>query len=75
MNRPVAFNGSEDEKIANWRTHVFFDDRCAVCDCRPYGVVADYPCGVEPLRETVDTSAPGYSPGSFLEVLILNRPE
>lgn len=62
VNRPVAFAGSEEEKQANRTTHHFvtyqwgeddFETRCLVCDARPSHVAADYPCGVEPPRETV----------------------
>lgn len=48
---PVAFTGTAEEKAANRATHYFRDGRCQDCDCRPFGRVAEYPCGVEPARE------------------------
>ena len=31
-------------------TWVLTDDRCLVCDCKPWGEVAKWPCGFEPPR-------------------------
>lgn len=75
LERPVPFSGTDAERQSNRLTHLFFgeDDRCAYCDCRSYGTVAEYPCGFEPPRETVDTESPGYAPGSGLEALIAGR--
>ena len=49
---PVRFTGTEAERQANLRTHSFDPQygRCMFCDCRPWGRVAEYPCGVEPPR-------------------------
>jgi hypothetical protein len=58
INRPIAFQGSEEERQTNRDSHNFSYDyeevRCFDCDCRPSHVAADYPCGTEPPRETVD---------------------
>lgn len=52
FNAPVPFAGSDEEKSANYSTH-YFDpeyDRCVNCDCRPWGRIAEYPCGAEVPR-------------------------
>ena len=60
INRPKDFPGTPEEIAANRETHAFFDGfdpeegaRCAVCDCRPGGTVAQWPCGQEPPREII----------------------
>lgn len=59
INRPVAFPGTAEEAAANYQTHDWIVEspeeplRCAVCDCKFWHVAANYPCGVEPPRETV----------------------
>jgi hypothetical protein len=57
INRPIPFQGTEAQRRANRATHQFgseFDDfRCLNCDCKPGHKAADYPCGVEPPRETI----------------------
>ena len=57
VNRPVAFPGTPEERLENQRTHDWnwADDevRCWRCDSKAWHVAADYPCGVEPPRETV----------------------
>lgn len=54
-NRPVPFKGTKEEQMKNYRTHNFNNEyaRCMECDCRPWGEVANYPCGTEPPREWV----------------------
>lgn len=61
-NRPVKFPGTLEEAAANYHTHDFityqfgeddFETECVNCFCRPWGQVAQYPCGVEPPREIV----------------------
>lgn len=47
---PARFAGTDAEREANRRTHAFYEDRCMNCDCRPWGRVAEWPCGVEPPR-------------------------
>lgn len=59
INRPVAFTGTDEERTANRATHRFTVDfdgevRCLECEHKLWHVGADYPCGVEPERETVD---------------------
>lgn len=57
VNRPVEFLGTEAERVANRATHQYAwdsDPRCIYCDCKPWHVAADYSCGVEPPRETVE---------------------
>jgi hypothetical protein len=57
-NRPVAFPGTDDEKVANYKTHAFVcygeEMECMDCFCKPWHTAADYPCGTEPPRETVE---------------------
>jgi hypothetical protein len=52
VNAPVPFAGTPEEADANYRTHAFDPqyDRCIYCDCRPWGRVANYPCGAEVPR-------------------------
>jgi hypothetical protein len=61
LHRPMAWPGTEEQKMSNRATHLYFGDddwRCTNCDCRPGGTVADWPCGTEPPRETVAWGAP-----------------
>ena len=56
VNRPQAFPGTAEEIAANRASHVFYGDedgRCMSCDCRPFGTVAQWPCGAEVPREEV----------------------
>lgn len=59
VNRPVAWPGTEVERAANEATHHWMAwdpeemPRCTRCDCNAWGTVKDWPCGVEPPRETV----------------------
>lgn len=57
INRPVQFDGTEEQKTANYATHsfVYYDDEaeCVDCFCKPWHTAASYPCGQEPDRETV----------------------
>lgn len=50
VNAPAKFAGSVDEAMVNYGSHYFVDGRCMDCDCRPFGRVASWPCGVEPPR-------------------------
>lgn len=50
VNAPARYEGTAAEVEANRATHWFIDGRCADCDCRPWGRVAEWPCGVEPAR-------------------------
>lgn len=58
VDRPVAFPGTEEEKIANRNSHMMFQGRCMNCDCNNWGTVRDYPCGQEPPREIVAINYP-----------------
>lgn len=57
VNRPQRFPGSDEEREANRGTHAFMDHfmdgdvRCGNCDCRPWGRVAEWPCGATVPRE------------------------
>ena len=61
INQPIS-NPDRDAAQDNWNTHSFgYGDRCAACDCRPYGRVAQWPCGADVERETVeDNGGPDY---------------
>jgi hypothetical protein len=57
-NKPITFEGTDEQAEINRRTHNFitFDSlnyNCADCDCKPYHAAAKYPCGQEPERETI----------------------
>lgn len=58
MERPANFPGTREEIEANYATHSFdaYYERCVLCDCRPWGYTAEWPCGTEPPRvtETID---------------------
>lgn len=45
--RALPFAGTQEQANANYDTHAFDHeyDRCMYCDCRPWGVWAQYPCG------------------------------
>lgn len=59
VNRPVAFSGTDEERLANYRSHhwVTWDPEecpeCVDCCAKSWHVAADYPCGTEPPREEV----------------------
>lgn len=58
INRPVPFDGSTAQRVANRATHLWVLDldgeiRCSVCDHKPWHVGADYPCGELVPREEV----------------------
>jgi hypothetical protein len=46
MGQALPFTGTPAEAEANYETHSFDpeNDRCVYCDCRPWGVWAQYPC-------------------------------
>lgn len=62
INRPVAFAGTDAERLANRATHHFvvYDPEeppeCLDCCAKSWHVAADYPCGEEPPRETVEVA-------------------
>jgi len=53
MSMPMQWPGTDEERAANQASHHFVfsgdpddgDCRCMGCDCRPWGVSADWPCG------------------------------
>jgi hypothetical protein len=54
---PMRFSGTQAQRDANRDSHFFINGRCADCDCRPWGRVAEWPCGVEPPRVTDEGAA------------------
>lgn len=52
VDMPMLFAGSQDERIANRDSHQYDYEyaRCIHCDCRPWGRIAEYPCGAEVPR-------------------------
>jgi len=74
VNRPVPFAGTEEERQANRATHdmvaweIGERRECMNCCARDWHTALDYPCGVKPPRETVDTCDPQYVP-SVLEAI------
>lgn len=55
---PQRFDGTAEERERNRRSHAFdaHSGRCMFCDCRPFGRVAEWPCGTEPPRVTDKTA-------------------
>jgi hypothetical protein len=52
VDQPMRFPGTREEVLANLATH-WFDyqyDRCCGCDCRPWGALAEWPCGADVPR-------------------------
>jgi hypothetical protein len=52
---PIPFAGTEEERVANFRTHSFdYSDegsaRCFTCDCKTWHEYANYPCGADVPR-------------------------
>jgi len=71
INRPIPFNGTEEERRANRLSHFFSgepgDERCMDCDSRPSHEAANYPCGVSVPRETIEVDNDNPFPvGSYL---------
>lgn len=51
VNIPLEFQGTEEQKKRNQRSHRIFEDgRCVECDCKITHTAFDYPCGQEPPR-------------------------
>lgn len=58
-NFPVPFQGTKEQRDANFATHSWgaFGDDCPVCmecDAKVWHQAAKYPCGTEPDRITCD---------------------
>ena len=60
VNVPVPFEGTDEERNRNFRTHAFYGERCDNCDCRPFGRYADYPCGAPVPRMNVEPAQATY---------------
>jgi hypothetical protein len=74
VNIPMPFSGTDEEAVANLASHDFgHEDRCYGCDCRPWGLVALYPCGTNPDRVTVttDDAEKAYNRASHVARLLL----
>jgi hypothetical protein len=75
VDRPVPFQGTEEERNANRATHymVAYEvgerEECIDCCARAFQTTLDYPCGADVPRETIDTDSPDYRP-SVLEALM-----
>lgn len=53
---PKPFEGTVNERWANYETHNFtgIDERCVRCDRKPVHIGAAYPCGAEVPRIEVE---------------------
>ena len=64
ITRPQTFPGTEAERAANVASHWFDPEagRCMDCDCRPWGRVAEWPCGTRdiPTESTEDPAGADY---------------
>jgi len=58
---PKPFDGTDEERRANFQTHDFTgaDDRCFICDHRPSHYGASYPCGTPVPRITAEITDEG----------------
>lgn len=56
FTRPVPFAGTDAQLLRNRRSHQFggIDGRCWECDVKPWHESANYPCGAQIPRETVE---------------------
>ena len=58
INRPIRFEGTDQQKRQNFNTHRWdgWGDSVRICDkcgSKEWHAAAEYPCGVEPPREIV----------------------
>jgi len=59
INEPIPFIGTVDEMLANYNTHLWWQDPeswesvCDRCACKGWHKAAKYPCGTEPPRRDV----------------------
>lgn len=72
VNMPKPFDGTEEQRRANYRTHRFLpvggEFYCDNCEAKPWHVAASYPCGAFIPRiditltseEAVSAGAPGW---------------
>lgn len=58
LNRPVRFTGTRQEARDNYNSHQWEASEegvtCFRCDSRSTSIHAEYPCGTEAPRETVE---------------------
>lgn len=61
VDMPVPFSGTQDQRIANRKTHYWREDYgaevlCFNCEAKPWHVAAEYPCGTSPPRQQIPRS-------------------
>jgi hypothetical protein len=70
INTPVPYPGTDEEKTLNRASHVWLsgdsDTRCINCDCKPWHIHADYPCGDEAPRMDIEINEAA-SPFRFID--------
>lgn len=55
----IPFQGSNEQAELNYATHDFSEEgRCLWCDCRPWGVWANHPCGNANMERTTRYELP-----------------
>lgn len=62
VNAPMEFKGTQEERLANFRTHWFDREshRCLDCDCRMFSISSYWPCGAGiPRHEVSEAEALG----------------
>lgn len=69
INEPIPFPGTREELDANFASHSWdsfdgMDGHCFNCDCKPWHIMAQYPCGTIPPRHyvTYNVEAPNDNP-------------
>ena len=71
----LPFEGTAEQAQENWHTHSFgWDDRCMRCDCRPWGVWANYPCGNADMVKSQSYELPG-GERVWVKILVKNGQE
>lgn len=78
VTSPRPFPGTAEQAAANHLTHQFDYEsaRCWNCDCRPWGVWASWPCGIDPNEVgyvTSDTAMEDFHAGFALHAAIHNH--
>jgi hypothetical protein len=59
---PAHFPGTPAEVEANRQTHQFGPEgRCWDCDCRPWGIAVEWPCGASVPRIDVPSMSAHYA--------------
>jgi hypothetical protein len=60
IDMPVRFTGTDAEREANRRSHSWWrpdpdeTPECDECCAKSWHAAADYPCGTQPPRQTVE---------------------